>query len=106
MAKYMLAFSYSKEGVQGLLKDGGSKRRAVVEELARSLGAKLEAMYYTFGDSDGIAIIDGPDNVSMAAASLIVAATGAASIKTTVLLTPEEVDQAAKKTGKYVPPGQ
>jgi iron complex outermembrane receptor protein len=33
-------------------------------------------------------------------------ATGAAGVKTTVLLTPEEIDEAAKKTGKYVPPGQ
>jgi hypothetical protein len=42
----------------------------------------------------------------MAAINLTVAATGAVATKTTVLITPEEVDAAAKKTPSYRPPGQ
>ncbi len=106
MPKYLYHFSYSAEGLKGLLKDGGSKRRAAVEDLAKSLGAKVEAFYYTFGESDGILILDAPDNVSAAAASLAVNATGAVRIKTSVILTPEEIDAVAKKSASYRPPGQ
>jgi uncharacterized protein with GYD domain len=106
MPKFLVQFSYTAQGVQGLLKDGGSKRRDVAAALAESLGAKLEAYYYTFGDTDGFGIIDGPDNVTAAAASLIISSTGAVATKTIVLLTPEEIDAACQKSGKYSPPGQ
>ena len=49
---------------------------------------------------------DLPDNVTAAALSLIVNAAGGATAKVTVLLTPEEIDAAAKKTPNYRPPGQ
>jgi uncharacterized protein with GYD domain len=92
--------------LQGLLKDGGTKRREVVDQLAKSLGGKLEAFYYAFGDDDLFVIFDFPDNISATTASLLVNASGAAKVKVTVLLTPEEVDQATKKTVDYSPPGQ
>jgi len=92
--------------LKGLLKDGGTKRREVTEQLAKSVGGKLEAFYYAFGDDDLFVILDLPDNVSATTASLIVNASGAAKAKMTVLLTPEEVDQATKKTADYSPPGQ
>ena len=106
MPKYLYQASYTPEGLKGLLKEGGSKRRAAVEELARSLGAKVEAFYYALGDSDVIVIIDAPDNVSAAAASLVINASGAAYLNTTVLLTPEEMDNATKKSVSYRPPGR
>jgi uncharacterized protein with GYD domain len=105
MPKYLIQGSYTTEGAKGLLKDGGSKRRAAVEEMAKSFGGKVEAFYYAFGDSDVFVIIDGPDNVTAAAASLAVNAAGAVRLKTTALLTAEEMDQAAKKGVKYRPPG-
>ena len=77
-----------------------------MERLAESLGGKLEAFYYAFGDDDLFAIWDMPDNVTVAAVSLMVNASGTANAKVTVLLTPEEVDQATKKTVEYSPPGQ
>jgi hypothetical protein len=43
--------------------------------------------------------------VTIASISLSVSATGAIRSKTIVLLTPEEIDQAAKKTVKFRPPG-
>jgi len=46
-----------------------------------------------------------PDNVSAAALSLAVSASGAVKTQMTVLLTPEEIDQATKKTVSYRPPG-
>ena len=104
MPKYLFQASYTLDGVKGLLKHGGSKRRAAIEETIKGLGGKLEAVYFAFGEDDVFVIVDAPDNVSIAAVSLAVTASGAANLKTTVLLTPEEMDQAAKKTVRYRPP--
>ena len=106
MPKYLLQASYTVEGTKGLLKDGGSKRRAVVEELLKGLGGRLEAFYFAFGKTDVYAIIDAPDSATVAGASLAINATGAVSVKTTVLMTPEEMDQATKKNVSYKAPGQ
>ena len=106
MPKYLIQASYLAEGVQGLLKDGGSKRRAAAEQAIKGLGGALEAFYFAFGDTDVFAIADAPDNMSAAAVSLAVSASGAVHTKTTVLLTPEEMDQATKKSVSYRPPGR
>ena len=106
MPKYLAHVSYTVDGLKGLLKDGGTRRREVVVKLAESLGGKLETFYYALGEDDLFAIFDYPDNVSATSASLIVNASGAAKVKITALLTPEEVDQAAKKSVAYSPPGQ
>ena len=106
MPKYLIQASYTAEGVKGLLKDGGSKRRAAAEDAIKGLGGKLEAFYFAFGDTDVFAIAEAPDNVSAAAVSLAVNASGAVQTKTIVLLTPEEMDKATKKTVSYRPPGK
>ena len=106
MPKYLVNASYTEAGLKGLLKDGGSKRREAVAQLAKGLGGTLEAFYYAFGDDDVFTIMDLPDNISATAASLIINAAGAAKVKITVLLTPEEVDQATKTSVDYRPPGQ
>ena len=92
--------------MKGLLKEGGTSRRAATEKLIKSLGGTMEAYYFAFGAGDGFVIGDLPDSASMAAINLTVAATGAVATKTTVLITPEEVDAAVKKTPNYRPPGQ
>jgi uncharacterized protein with GYD domain len=105
MPKYLIHASYSAEGVKGLLKDGGSKRRAAAEAAIKGLGGKLDAFYFAFGDTDVFALADAPDNVSAAAVSLAVSASGAVHTKITVLLTAEEMDQATQKSVSYRPPG-
>jgi uncharacterized protein with GYD domain len=108
MAKYLIEASYSQEGLKGLVKEGGSGRKAAVEAAFKALGGRLESFYYAFGTSDVFAIADMPDNVSAAAFALAVGPTGAlAHLKTVVLLTVDEVDQAAKKAAgaAYRPPG-
>jgi len=105
MPKYLCQASYTAEGTKGLLKEGGSKRRAVVEKMTKAAGGKIEAFYFAFGDSDVYLIVDAPDQATAAAISMAVNASGAVTLKTTVLLTPEEVDQAAKKSVKYRSPG-
>ncbi len=106
MSKYLFHGSYTEEGVRGLLKKGGSKRQEAAEQVIESLGGRVEAFYFAFGDDDFYVIADLPDNVSSAAGSMVINASGALKVKTVVLLTPEEVDQAAKKTVEYRPPGQ
>jgi len=106
MPKYLYQASYTPEGTKGLLKDGASKRRAAVEEVAKALGGKVEAFYYAFGEPDVFVIVDVPDHASAAAVSLAVNASGAVRLKTTVLMTPEEMDAATKKSVSYRPPGK
>jgi len=106
MPKYLLNASYSAEGAKGLLKDGGTKRLSAARTLVESLGGKLETLYFAFGETDVVAIVDLPDNATAAAASLTIAGTGALAGTITVLLTPEDIDQAAKKSGTYTPPGR
>src|SRR5437867_2865579 len=98
MPKYLLQASYTAEGSKGLLKDGGTKRVAAARTLVESLGGKLESVYFAFGNTDVIAIVDMPDNAAAAAASLTIAGSGALSGKITVLLTPDEIDQAWRKS--------
>lgn len=105
MPKYLVSASYTADGVKGLMKDGGSARRNAVEQVAKSVGASVEAFYFAFGDNDLYVIVDAPDNVAATAASLVVNASGGAEATTLPLLTPEEVDAATQKSTEYRPPG-
>jgi uncharacterized protein with GYD domain len=106
MPKYLLQVSYTNEGVKGLRKEGGSSRRAAADQLVKSMGGTIESFYFAFGDHDAVCIIDMPDQASMSAACLAIAASGAVTGKTTVLISPEEVDAAVKKAPTYRAPGQ
>jgi uncharacterized protein with GYD domain len=106
MPKYLIQANYVGEGVKGLLKDGGTSRRAAVEKLFQSQGGTMEAFYYAFGETDCYVIGDLPDNATMSAVALTIGASGGVTVKTTVLMTPEEIDQAVKKTPSYRPPGK
>ena len=106
MPKYMVQASYVGEGLKGLLKEGGTKRREAVVKAIESLGGKLESFYYAFGDYDVVGIADMPDNVSSVAFSLMINVSGVIEAKTTALLTPEEIDQATDKLVDYRSPGQ
>jgi uncharacterized protein with GYD domain len=97
--------SYTAEGAKGLLKEGGTSRVAYLRKMVESNGGKLEAFYWAFGEDDAYIITDGPDNVHAAAISLAVSASGAMRVKTVVLLTPEEIDAAAKQGVSFRPPG-
>jgi len=106
MAKYLIQASYTQAWLQGLVRDGGSKRRSVVERMIEALGGRMESFYYAFGKTDLYFVADMPDNADVAALSLAITAAGGATAHVTVLLTPEELDAAAKKTVAYTAPGQ
>lgn len=105
MPRYLWQVSYSPEGARGVLDQGGSARRAAIAEMVQSVGGRVEACYFAFGPDDLVVIGEVPDEVAAAALSLRTAASGAAVSRTTVLLTPEQVDEAARRDVRYRPPG-
>jgi uncharacterized protein with GYD domain len=106
MPKYMFAVKYTAEGMKGVMKEGGSKRREAAEQVIKGAGGKVESFYFAFGDHDAYGVAELPDNTSAAAVSGVINSSGAVSIKLTPLITVEEVDQAAKKMPQYRPPGK
>ncbi len=105
MPKYLFHGSYTPEGLKGLLAEGGSSRIEAAKQALKSVGGTLEAFYFAFGDYDFYIIVDMPDNVSTTAISFAGNVSGTFSIKTIVLLTPQGVEEAAKKSVDFRPPG-
>lgn len=105
MPKFLIEASYTLDGVKGVQSAGGSSRREAVAAVAESVGGKLESFHFAFGDYDAFVIAELPDNESAAAVALTVNAAGAATTRTVVLLTPEEIDAAAQRSVDYRPPG-
>ncbi|MDX6658797.1 MAG: hypothetical protein QOH62_3590 [Solirubrobacteraceae bacterium] len=105
MPKFLIEASYTLEGVKGVQSAGGSSRRDAVAKVAESVGGRLDSFHFGFGDRDAYVIVDLPDNESAAAVALAVNASGGATARTIVLLTPEEVDAAAKRSVDYRAPG-
>lgn len=103
MPKFLFEASYTVEGVKGLQRAGGTSRRDAVAKAAESVGGQLDRFYFAFGDHDAFVIADLPDNQSAAAFAIAVSAAGGASVRTAVLLTPEEVDAAVKPSVDYRP---
>lgn len=106
MSRYLLQASYTQEGAKGVYREGGTSRRNAVGKAVKGLGGELEAFFYSFGETDAYLIVNLPDNVAAAALSMAVNKSGAAHIRTTVLLTTEEFDEAAKRIVDYRPPGK
>ena len=106
MPKYLLHARYTVEGLAGLAADSGSGRRADVQAAVKSLGGKLEVFYYAFGEDDAVLIVELPSNISAAALALSISGSGGARVRTTPLLTVEDVDQALEKKTQYRAPGR
>jgi len=106
LARYMICASYTADGVKGVLKEGGTGRKDAIGKLLADLGGSLESMYFAFGEDDVYAIVELPDNIGAAAVALAVGSSGSVRVKTTVLLTPEEIDRAVHTTVNYRPPGK
>jgi uncharacterized protein with GYD domain len=104
MPKYLVQGSYTDQGLKGLLKEGGSKRREMVEKLAGEMGGKLEVFYFAFGSDDFVIILDLPGNIDMAATAIVAQASGMVKSRVTVLMAPEDVDQAVQRKVDFRPP--
>jgi uncharacterized protein with GYD domain len=105
MPRFLLKASYSPEGAKGLIKEGGTARRAAVSKMVEGLGGRLESFDYALGEDDAYVIVEVPDSATVVAMSMTINATGAVGLKTVELLTPEEIDAAAKQSVDYRTPG-
>ena len=105
MPKYLLEVNYTLDGVRGVVAKGGTARKAAAQAAAKSVGGKIDSLYFAFGGTDVFAIADLPDNAAAAALALAITAAGGAAVRTVVLLTPDEIDAAVGKNVKYTPPG-
>jgi uncharacterized protein with GYD domain len=105
MARYMFIARYASGGVKGVVTAGGSARRAAIQKMAEELGGRLETFDFAFGEDDVYTTVELPDNKTAAAVALAINSTGHTSVRTVVLMTPEEVDAAATQTVNYTPPG-
>ena len=105
MPKFLVAASYTQEGFAGVQGKGGSSRRDAIEHMVGEMGGRLESLHFSFGEQDVYVIVDVPDNEAAAAVAMAVGASGAAQTTTVVLLTPEQVDEAARRSVSYRPPG-
>jgi uncharacterized protein with GYD domain len=106
MAKFLFETTYTSEGLRGLMKDKAAARRQANQKLLESVGGKLEAFYYVMGDRDVIAIVDLPNAEAAAAVSFAGMATGLTRVRTTPLLTVEEIDRALASKLAFRGPGQ
>ena len=107
MAHFMVQASYTTQGISGLVASP-EDRAAALRPVVEGLGGRIESLYYAFGDFDVVVIVELPDNVTMAAFSMAVGASGAVTnIKTTVLIPISEGVEAARRAGSisYRAPG-
>jgi uncharacterized protein with GYD domain len=106
MAKFLAKAKYTApDGVKGLIADGGTARLEAVKALLASVGGTVESFYFAIGEVDAYTVVDVPDSVSATAVSLAVNASGLATVELVALLTPQEVDAAARKLPQYDAPG-
>lgn len=107
MPKFLFEAKYTApEGVRGLMSEGGTSREAAIRDLIAAHGGALEAFYYAFGERDLVAIADLPDAATAAAIAIATSASGLATVSTTPLLTPDDIDAAARIQVNYRGPGQ
>jgi len=105
MAKFLIQAAYTIDGAKGVMKEGGTSRKTQIAQILERVGGKLESFYYAFGEWDVVAIFDCPDTVTATALSMAINASGGVKLRTTPLVTPEEIDQASKKSIAYRAPG-
>ena len=108
MPLYLARFSYTPETWARLIRNPEDRREAL-DSYMESIDGKMLGFWYAFGDHDGYALLEAPDNVAAAAVSLAISAGGAlSSLETTVLLTVEEAMDAMRRAGEvqYRRPGE
>jgi uncharacterized protein with GYD domain len=110
MPKYVSFFTYSSE-TWGRMIGAPGDRTAALRQVLDSVGGSLDAMYWMFGDYDGMVIFDVPDSVSAAAVSIAAGSSGAFKhLETHELFTQEQLGEtlarAKSTTGVYQLPGQ
>lgn len=97
MPTFLVKVSYTEDGTESVLEEGATHRREKLRHYTEKLGGTLKSLYYALGEHDAYAIVEFPDKTSMAVASMLTKASGGGTCSATVLLSPEEVDEATEK---------
>ena len=108
MAHFLIQWRYTNPAVQAML-DWQQDRVGELRKAVEAFGGEVHQFFFAFGEYDGIAIVEFPDNESCAACSLTLEGAGANSaLKTTVLLSATEGYRAMQKANQtrtgYQPP--
>jgi uncharacterized protein with GYD domain len=105
MPKYLISANYTATGMEGVRRAGAKSRVDAVSTMLEAMGGRLESFYFAFGDTDVFAVAEVPDDEAAAAVALTINSSGAVSTRTTKLLTPDQIDEALRRTVNYQPPG-
>ena len=106
MAKYLMVGTYTADGASGVLREGGSGRRAAAAAALASVGGTLESFHFAMGSDEWYVIAELPDNVTAAAIALIGTASGTLRSRAVPLITPEEMDGIVDRVPDFRPPGE
>jgi uncharacterized protein with GYD domain len=101
----LISANYTAEGMDGVRAAGAKSRVDAVSTMLAAMGGRLESFHFAFGDTDVFAIADVPDDEAAAAVAIAINSSGAVSIRTTKLLTVEQVDDALGRSVNYQKPG-
>jgi uncharacterized protein with GYD domain len=104
MPEYLISASYTTTGLAGVRAAGAKSRVDAVTTMLEASGGRLESFHFAFGDADVFAIAEMPDDEAAAAVAMAINSSGAVSIRTTKLLSAEQVDEALRRTVDYQPP--
>ena len=104
MPRFLYIANYEPQGAQAILAAGGTARRSAVEKMCEEVGGRVETFDFAFGSDDVYTIVDLPDARTAAAVALTVNSSGVASLRTVVLMSPEEVDAVGQVEASYSPP--
>ena len=105
MPKFMIAGSYTPQGMQGVKKDKASGRQKAITAACSEMGGKLEHIYFALGEDDVYVIVDMPSVAAISALCVTVGSSGMVKTRTVPLLTVAEMDAALDSSVKYRPPG-
>ena len=106
MPLYLGRFKYSPQAIKAMI-ENPQDRGAAATQAAESLGCKLHGIWWTFGDHDGVFILEAPDHATVIALSMAAGASGQLTTETTVMVDMNEAQEAMRKAGSagFVPPG-
>ena len=107
MPQFLIQFNYVSQAKRALIDHPEVDHAAQAGKMVASLGGKLLGYWYSFGNFDGVVLVEAPDHSTVAAITMAIGATGEVSrMETTVLITMEEAQKATGKaaTATHLPP--
>jgi len=98
MPQYLYQVAYTPESLAAQIKDPQDRLETVGKQIQAAVGARILAGGFSYGEYDVSIIVDAPDEVSMAAVAVAIAAGGAIrAAKTTPLLSGSQWVAALRK---------